>query len=102
MDEHLKGFVRGIVREVIAELVPHLAGACEYVTKANVERIYSRKWRSIDEAAQRLEVERLRIAGGPAYRRADLDAAFAKTAKKRPEKTDDYARAVDAAGGAET
>jgi hypothetical protein len=54
-----------------------------YTTARNCAALHGgKKWRAIDEWARRLGLERLQLAGSPAYRTADVDAAIAGTGKR--------------------
>jgi hypothetical protein len=86
------------VERTIARLLPHLAktGGDELITAKNYEAHFpSKNWRALQSFCQRSGLTKLRIGGTPAYRRVDIEAALAKTAKTpEPVKPEDD---VDAA-----
>jgi hypothetical protein len=68
----------------------------ELITSRNYEAHFpGRNWRAVQAFCQRSGLTKLRIGGTPAYRRVDIEAALAKTAKTpEPVKPEDD---VDAA-----
>jgi hypothetical protein len=68
----------------IARLLPHLAkaGGDELITAKNYEAHFpSKNWRALQAFCERNGLTKLRLGGSPAYRRVDIEAALAKTAK---------------------
>lgn len=95
--------VESVVERTIKKLLPHIvAPRPEWTTKANAKRLFEKTFRAIDEWARRRALTRYSIAGTPAYRTADLDAAIvasgrAPSAPAKDDAEEEYERLVSGA-----
>jgi hypothetical protein len=76
-------------------------GRATWTTPKNAPALFGGKtFRALDEWARRLRLPRFAIAGSPAYRTSDLDAAIEATRDASPavpDRRDDFANVVDIA-----
>lgn len=93
----LDALIDAVVERTVTRLLPHIANPrSEWTTSKNARELWGGKtWRAIDEWAQRRGMKRYSIAGSPAYKTADLDAAvFASAEVRKEEELDDVLAAA--------
>lgn len=101
----LDSIVDAAVERTIRRLLPHLEPAhARFIDSKNAKAETGQTWRSIDDWGRRQKLDRLKIAGRPAYRAADIFAAIEATATVATKAAETEASIEDlylrAAGGA--